>query len=302
MHADVPTIEPKTWTIGEIVKWATDDFRTRGIENPGLDAQLIVAFTLKVTRTQIIVDAQRPLSGDELTKLRALIKRRRSREPMAYLLGEREFYGRTFKVDSRVLIPRPDTETLIEVALTRTRAQSMYARVLDLCTGSGCVAVTLAKERPTTRVTGTDKSADAVAVARDNAARLGATNVWFAVSDLFEHARGPYEIVTANPPYIATEEIPKLQPEIDKYEPKLALDGGPDGLDLVRKIAAQASARLITGGVLALEIGAGQARDTAEILRANGFGDIEIARDYGRIERVVSGLSSTTEHVESAGR
>lgn len=296
------TEAPKTWTIGDIVKWATDDFRTRGIENPGLDAQLIVAFTLKVTRTQIIVDAQRPLSPDELGRLRALVKRRRSREPMAYLLGEREFYGRAFRVDPRVLIPRPDTETLVEVALTRTRAQSMYARVLDLCTGSGCVAVTLAKERPTTRVTGTDKSPDAVAVARDNAARLGATNVWFAVSDLFEHVTGPYEIITANPPYIATDEIPRLQPEIDKHEPKLALDGGPDGLLLVRKIAAQAGRRLVPGGVLALEIGAGQAQDTAGILRASGFGDIEIARDYGRIERVVSGLSPASTSTPSAGR
>lgn len=294
--------EAKTWTIGEIVKWATDDFRTRGIENPGLDAQLIVAFALKVTRTQIIVDSQRPLTPDELALLRGLIKRRRSREPMAYLLGEREFYGRPFKVDARVLIPRPDTETLVEVALARTRAQSMYARVLDLCTGTGCVATTLAKERPTTRVTGIDKSADALAVARDNAARLGATNVWFLESDLFENVRGPFEIITANPPYIATDEIPKLQPEIDKFEPKLALDGGPDGLDLVRKIAAHASKFLVPGGVLALEIGAGQAQDTAEILRSNGFTEIEIARDYGRIERVVSGITSPAEHAASAAR
>ena len=282
---------PKTWTIGEIVKWATDDFRTRGIENPGLDAQLIVAFALNVTRTQIIVDAQRPLSPDELVKLRELVKRRRSREPMAYLMGQREFYGRMFKVDPRVLIPRPDTETLVEVALGRTRAASMYARVLDLCTGSGCVATTLAKERPTTQVTGTDKSEGAVTVARDNAARLGVTNVWFQVSDLFARVRGPFELITANPPYIATDEIPTLQPEIDKFEPKLALDGGKDGLDLVRKIAAEASAYLVPGGVLAMEVGAGQAPHTVEIFRANGFREIEVARDYGRIERVVSGLS-----------
>jgi release factor glutamine methyltransferase len=295
---------PKTWTIGEIVKWATDDFRTRGIENPGLDAQLIVAFALNVTRTQIIVDSQRPLTPDELAKLRALIKRRRSREPMAYLMGHREFYGRSFKVDARVLIPRPDTETLVEVALTRTRAQSMYARVLDLCTGSGCVATTLAKERPTTRVTGIDKSAGAVAVARDNAARLGVTNVWFTESDLFQNVRGPFEIITANPPYIATDEIPTLQPEIDKFEPKLALDGGKDGLDLVRKIAAEAGAHLVPGGVLAMEVGAGQAPETADVLRANGFTSIEIAKDYGRIERVVSGVLGERpgEQQSGAGR
>jgi release factor glutamine methyltransferase len=292
----------KVWTIGELVRWATDDFRTRGIDNPRLDAELIVAFALRITRTQVILENARELLPEELGKLRELVKRRRAREPMAYLLGEREFYGRPFKVDARVLIPRPDTEALVEVALTRTRGASLHARVLDLCTGSGCVAVTLAKERPTTRVCGSDKSEGALAVARENAHRLGATNVWFITSDLFENAAGPFELVTANPPYIATSEIPTLQPDIKDFEPRLALDGGDDGLSLARTIVEEARSHLVAGGILAIEVGAGQASLLAELMRAAGYLDVEIARDYGRVERVVSGVAPDVARSDGAAR
>jgi release factor glutamine methyltransferase len=176
------TKEP--WTIGAVLKWAADDFRTRGIESPRLDAEVLLAHALSCSRTQLIIDMMRPLVGDELARFRELVKRRRHREPVAYLRGEREFYGRTFRVDARVLVPRPDTETLIDVALTRTRHLSMSARVLDLCTGSGCVAITLALTRPTTQVTATDISEEALALAQENALRLGAPSVAFARADL----------------------------------------------------------------------------------------------------------------------
>jgi release factor glutamine methyltransferase len=291
---------PKTWTVADIVRWATDDFRARGIESPRLDAELIVGFALHITRTQVLMQAMQELTPAELVKLRELVKRRRAREPMAYILGEREFYGRAFRVDARVLIPRPDTETLVEVALARTKQASMHARVLDLCTGSGCVAVTLARERPTTRVCGVDLSADAVAVARENAHRLGAVNVWFAVGDLFAGARahgakGPFEIVTANPPYIPTAEIPTLQPDVAVFEPKMALDGGADGLDIARRIIDEAPAHLTQSGVLALEVAAGQAPTVLEYMQKRGFSKLDVARDYGRIERVVSGIFSRSQ-------
>jgi release factor glutamine methyltransferase len=150
--------------------------------------------------------------------------------------------------------------------------------------------VTLAKERPTTRVCGADKSEDALAVARENAHRIAATNTWFVESDLFENVPGPYELVTANPPYIATGEIPGLQADIKDFEPKLALDGGDDGLVIARKIVDQAPAHLVVGGVLALEVGAGQAQLVARLMEERGYDAVEIARDYGRIERVVSGI------------
>lgn len=286
---------PKVWTIGALVKWATDDFRARGIESPRLDAELIVAHALGVTRTQIIVDQARPLGDDELEKLRALVKRRRSHEPMAYLRGEREFYGLVFRVDARVLVPRPDTETLVDVALARTSHVSLSMRQLDLCTGSGCVAIVMARKRPTASVRAIDLSEGALAVARDNALRLGAYNVAFARGDLFEGISpgDRYDLITANPPYIASAEIEDLMADVRDFEPRVALDGGADGLDLVRRIVEEAPKHLVPGGVLALEIGAGQADAACALFEARGFRDVRKDRDMARIERVVSGIFAT---------
>lgn len=282
----------KTWTIGSLVKWATDDFRARGIESPRLDAEVIVAFALGVDRTRVIIDAQRPLEPAELALLRELVKRRRSREPIAYLRGEREFYGRPFRVDSRVLVPRPDTEALVDVALARTAHVSLSMRQLDLCTGSGCVAITTARQRPTSRVLASDLSPDALAVARENAYRLGAYNVAFVESDLFAKipAGFRFDVITANPPYIATGEIEGLMPDVRDFEPRAALDGGGDGLDFVRKIIEGAPPFLDSGGVLALEIGAGEAAATRALFEQHGYAEINVDRDYGKIERVVSGV------------
>jgi len=237
------------------------------------------------------MDSRRPLVGEELARFRDLVKRRRAREPVAYLRGEREFYGRVFRVDKRVLVPRPDTETLVEVAMKRTAHVSMSMRALDLCTGSGCVAISLARERPTSSVWATDVSGGALAVARDNALRLGAYNVAFAEGDLYAPARGRrFDVVTANPPYIASGDIAGLPADVRDHEPRLALDGGADGLDLVRRVVDGAPAHLVPGGVLAVEVGAGEAADVRALFEARGFVDVDVARDYGRIERVVSGV------------
>ena len=280
----------KTWTIGSLVKWATDDFRTRGIENPRLDAEVLVAFALGIDRTRVIIESPRPLSTDELTLLRALVKRRRSREPIAYLRGEREFYGRSFRVDARVLIPRPDTEALVDVALARSEHVSLSTRLLDLCTGSGCVAITIARLRPTSRAFATDISPDALEVARENIMRLGAYNVALVEADLFAGV-GPrvFDVITANPPYIASEEIPTLMADVRDFEPRLALDGGPGGLELVRRIVEEAPPFLERGGMLAMEIGAGEANDVRALFELRGYRDVHVDRDYGKIERVVSG-------------
>lgn len=302
MTTGAPTNPPQKepWTIAAVLKWATDDFRARGIESPRLDAEVLLAFALASTRVQLIVDAQRPLMPNELARFRDLVKRRRGREPVAYLLGAREFYGRSFRVDRRVLVPRPDTETLVEVALRRTRGVALGMRALDLCTGSGCVAITLARERPTAHVVGSDLSHDAVAVARDNAYRLGAYNVAWGEGDLFGalaslpawpgFSSGRFDLVTANPPYLTEGEIPGLQADIREHEPRLALVGGADGLDLVRRIVDEAPAHLRTRGVLAQEIGAGQSGAVVALYEARGFVEVEVARDYGGIDRVVSGL------------
>ena len=302
--------QPPAWTSESILRWATDDFRARGIDTPRLDAELLLGHALSITRIQLIVDAKRPLSNEELGRFRDLVKRRRAREPVAYILGQREFYGRLFRVDRRVLVPRPDTECLVEAALERTSGISLSARVLDLCTGSGCVAITLARERPTTRVVGSDVSEDALAVARENALRLGAYNVAFGRGDLFEGVEalmrsassarsassgfGRFDVVTANPPYIPAGEIPGLQPEIREHEPRLALLGGPDGLSVVARVVEGAPAVLSDGGVLAVEVAAGQAEAAEALFRQRGFTEIQRKRDYGRIERVVSGVFRRT--------
>jgi release factor glutamine methyltransferase len=281
------------WTIRRVITWAMEDLRKRGSPSPRLEVELLLGLVLKMDRVQLIIDADRPLAKEELGRYRALHQRRRSGEPVAYLTGVREFYGRPFRVDARVLIPRPDTEILVEVALSRTRRVSLSARVLDLCTGSGCVAISLAKERPTTRVLAVDLSPDALAVARENALRLGAVNVGFAEGDLFsplKRGRDKFDLITANPPYIALGEIPSLQLDVRAFEPRLALSGGEDGLVTVRRLVAEAPAFLAEGGVLAVEIGAGQAPDTRAIFERASFTDIESMRDLGGHERVVSGV------------
>ena len=281
------------WTIGSLLKWAADDFRDKGIEQPRLDAEVLLAFALSATRVELITDAHRPLLPSELGRFRELVKRRRRKEPVAYLVGSREFYGRLFSVDARVLVPRPDTETLVDVALARTAARSLSLRALDLCTGSGCVAVTVARERPTSKLHATDVDAGALSVARRNATRLGAYNVSFSRGDLFagvEMPYGPFDLITANPPYIATPELAGLPPDVRDFEPRVALDGGVDGLALIGRVVEEAPRFLQRGGVLALEVGAGQAAAVARLLVLGGFEDVVSTRDYGKIERVVHGL------------
>jgi len=281
------------WTIGAVLKWATDDFRARGIEQPRLDAEVLLASALGATRVQLIMDAHRPLMAPELARFRELVKRRRVHEPVAYLVGEREFYGRPFRVDRRVLVPRPDSETLVEVGLARSAGRSLGARVLDLCTGSGCVAISLARERPTTHVHATDLDPGALAVARDNALRLGAYSVSFSQGDLYEGLVPPYrafDLIVSNPPYIPSGEIAGLAPDVRSFEPRRALDGGPDGLDLLRRVIDGAPRLLTAGGALAVEVGAGEAPAVADLFVARGFGDVTRARDYGKVERVVHGV------------
>lgn len=278
------------WSVGRVLTWATDDLRARDSDTPRLDAELMLAHVLGTNRIGLVVDRDRPLSKEELAAYRALHKRRRAAEPIAYMLGAREFYGRPFRVDPRVLIPRPDTETLVDVALARTRDKSLSLTALDLCTGSGCVAITIAKERPTARVLGTDISEEALVVARDNAVRLGALPaVGFVRADVYAGlGEGRFDLVTANPPYIAEGE--KLPATIANHEPGVALWGGAEGFDVTRRVIDGAPAFLEPGGVLAIEIGADQAPRAAELFAARGFVEIERAKDYGGIERVVSGI------------
>ena len=281
-----------SWTVARVLQWAAQDFGGRGIDSPRLDAELLLGEVLGYDRIKLIIEAQRPLAADELTRYRELIKRRRAGEPVAYLLGSREFYGLTFQVDRRVLIPRPDTEVLVEVALELTRPRSMFGRALDLCTGSGCVAIAFARQRRTWQVIATDRSAAALDVARENALRLGAVhNTAFAEGDLFaavdsEHR---FDLITANPPYISATEYQSLDIGIREFEPREALAGGDDGLQIIGRLVAEAPRHLAPGGGLAIEIGYGQGPETRKLFESAGFADVAVRRDYGRRDRVVSG-------------
>jgi release factor glutamine methyltransferase len=284
------------WTVGRVVRWAADDFRARGMQSPRLEAELLLAHVLSTDRVRLIVEPDRPLETDELRRYKDFIVRRRKGEPVAYIRGQKEFYGRTFHVDARVLVPRPDTETLVETALRRTGEAKVGGRYLDLCTGSGCVAITLARERPTCQVCAVDLSPDALAVARENAVRLGAVqNVAWLAGDLFEplaaQSNVRFNLMTANPPYIARHEIGMLTADIRDFEPQLALLGGDDGLDVTRRIVAGAPPWLRTGGVLAVEIESAQATEVVRLFGEAGFADVVVDKDYGARDRVVSGTA-----------
>lgn len=261
------------------------------MESPRLEAELLLAHGLGCDRIRLVIDAQRPLAPNELDKVRALIQRRRRFEPMAYILGQREFWGRGFTVDPNVLIPRPDTEILVEVALELTQDRDLYGTALDLCTGSGCVAVTFALERPTWHTWASDISAGALDLARGNAARLGANQLCFVRGDLFDPMPQDlrFDLITANPPYIPEAELATLQPDIRDYEPHIALTSGTDGLDLVRKLVPRALAHLASGGWLALEVGADQAQLVRTLMQQEGYVNVDVRRDLGNRDRVVFG-------------
>lgn len=281
-----------TWTVARVLAFAASDFQKRGIESPRLEADLLLAEILGVDRIRLIIESSRPLSEDELSRYKALIVRRRADEPTAYILGRREFFGAQFRVTSDVLIPRADTEILVEVALERTSHRALSGRALDLCTGSGCVGLSFARTRRTWEMTLTDISEAALAVARHNALELGLVwGVRFLPSDLVSGLRKDerFELITANPPYIPSAEIPTLEPMVRDYEPKLALDGGTDGLDFYAPLLRGALLHLVPGGVLAVEVGAGQAEAVAHLFERSGFSDIGRSKDFGGHERVVSG-------------
>jgi release factor glutamine methyltransferase len=285
-------LEQKIWTIADVLRFATEDFTRRSISTARLDAELLLTHVLRIDRVRLVIDSRKPLSKEELERYRALIARRRKGEPIAYILGQREFMGHQFKTDARALIPRPDTETLVEVALRRTEPRNLFARSLDLCTGTGCVALSLLLARKTWRVTATDLSEAALALAAENAQRLGALQgLRLLQGDLFaalpEVER--FELITSNPPYIRREAMADLDVDVRDFEPHLALDGGADGLDFYRRLTLEAPRYLVAGGILAVEVGFDQADDVATLFARSGFEELEKTRDFAGIERVVSG-------------
>ncbi|MET0285737.1 MAG: peptide chain release factor N(5)-glutamine methyltransferase [Polyangiales bacterium] len=272
-----------TWTVRGMVAWMQADFEKRGIWSARLEADLLVAHALGVKRIALFLDPDRPLVDAELAKVRALVERRRAHEPIAYILGEREFYGRTFEVNRDVLIPRPDTETLIDAAKPYL-AGAPEGRVLDLCTGSGAIAITLALESKRGAVA-TDVSPRALEVARRNAARHG-VELATLEGDLFAVVPAEaFACITINPPYIPAGDLAGLDADVREHEPRLALDGGSDGLDFYRRIAREVKPFL--AGALFVEVGIHQAEAVSALFVETGLRDVRAFKDLNGIERVV---------------
>jgi len=279
------------WTTLAVLDWTSQRFTEAGIDSARLEAQLLLAHVLGCSRMQLYTGFDRPLGDDELAGYRALIKRRLGGEPVAYLLGEQELWGLPFFVDASVLIPRPDTETVIEVARALRPDRAAPCRVLDLCTGSGAIAISIAKELTGARVIATDVSPEAVAIARRNADRNAvADRVDIRLGDLFAPVIGErFDLIVSNPPYIASSVIPTLSREVQR-EPRLALDGGADGLVFYDRICAVASEYLPPGGALVVEHGFDQAEAVAARFVAAGFAAVELIYDLGKNPRVTRGL------------
>jgi release factor glutamine methyltransferase len=249
--------------------------REAGIETPELDARLLLCHAAALTHESFVARAGEALQSEAAVRLEALVRRRASREPISHITGTREFYGRSFLVDESALDPRPDTETLIEAALAlieKTGRREEPLRLLDLGTGTGCILVTLLDELAKARGFGTDLSPAALRLAEANARRLGvADRASFLASDWLDAIHGEFDLIVSNPPYIASGEIKRLAPEVAHHDPYLALDGGPDGLEAYRRIAAGAARLLAPKGAILVEMGASQAPAVAGLLHDGGF-------------------------------
>jgi release factor glutamine methyltransferase len=267
-------------TVLEIIKRTTDFLDKRGVESPRLNAELLIGHALGLKRMQLYLQFERPLTEAELEKIRPLVKRRGNREPMQYIVGETEFGGLKLKVDRRALIPRPETEYLLE--LLAPKMAEPPAMILDLGTGSGALGLALAKVYPLARVVAVDKSPEALALARENAAACGLVErVQFIQSDWFS-ALPPgekFQLIVANPPYLSDGEVGAAQPEVKDFEPAMALSAGPDSAADLNVIIAQARPWLADGGLLACETGIAQHAQLLELAVKSGFARTESLRD-----------------------
>jgi release factor glutamine methyltransferase len=275
------------WTVLKILKWTADYFTGKEIASARLEAELLLAATLDLDRVGLYVNFERPRDASEFAAFRAQVQRRAKGEPVQYILGETEFWSLPFTVNPAVLVPRADTEVLVEEALARVNSAD---GILDVGTGSGAIAVALAHEKKDVQITALDCSEAALQVARGNAERNGvAERVNCIAGDLADLPSGPFAMVVSNPPYIPTADCEQLMPEVRDHEPRLALDGGEDGLTAYRQLAAQTGKILIPGGWLLVEIGIGQAEDVVALFKASGLAEIQCRDDYAGISRVVAG-------------
>jgi len=276
-----------TWTVREVLNWTRGYFESGGIVQPRLEAEILLAHSLDVDRLHLYLAPDKPLSSEERHCFRELVKRRHAGEPLQHLTGEVSFFGLRFRVDPRALVPRPETEELVDNAL-RLTPRDRATRCIDLGTGTGVIAVCLARFLPQASVTAVDVSAEALALARANATLNGVDDrISFAASDWFADVDGRFDLIVSNPPYVPAPEIAELPAEVRDHEPRVALDGGDDGLTAIRALADGAVEHLESGGTLLLEVGHHQAPAVAALLREIGLDDVETRGDFAGKERFV---------------
>ena len=279
----------RVWTVLELLRWTTDYFGRSGIETARLDAEILLAHALESDRLRLYVDYEKPVLAKERDRFRALVQRRAGeRVPVSLLLGQREFWSLPFRVTGDVLTPRPETETLVEAALSKISDAESMVRILDVGTGSGAIALSLASELPHAEITATDLSSPALQIATENADHLHMRErIRFLAGDLFEPvASERFDLIISNPPYVARDDAASLPPELS-HEPDMALFAGADGLEVIRRLVAEAGNHLSPGGWLLMELSPEQIETVETELAEAGFSDVERRFDLARLPRVV---------------
>jgi release factor glutamine methyltransferase len=291
---------PDTWTILKVLEWATRHFRTHHIDQPRSDAEILLSHALSLTRVDLYLQYDRPLEKDELGAFKELVKRRLQREPVAYIVGEKGFWTLDLHLTRDVLIPRPETELIVEAALEVLPFEASQSpfHVLDLGTGSGAIVLALARERPGHRFYGVDCSYGALRVAKRNAEKYGlhASVAFFQGRwcDALRHVERCFDVIVSNPPYVRRDELKTLSPEIFRFEPLQALDGGPDGLNAIRVIIGQAASCLTPGGWLMMEIGHDQGEAVQRLFSASvAYDHVSVTKDYSGLDRLVRARATT---------
>lgn len=286
----------KIWTVTLLLKWASEYLSSYKIQDAFMEAEYLLMYVLDCNRKEILLDPDKVLSNEKVMRFTDFIYRRGRREPAHYIIGEVEFCGLIFKINKDVLIPRPETESLVEEAIGLSLKE---VTVLDLCTGSGCIAISIAKGLPAGRVYAVDISEGAVNIAKENAERNGVEDrITFLAGDLFKAMEGigmegKFDLIVSNPPYVSKIEMEALQPEIKDYEPVLALYGGEDGLDFYRKIIHEAPRYFSPSGILIMELGYGMADVVRDLLEKEGcYNRVEIKKDIAGIDRIIKAYYS----------
>ncbi len=289
---------PQQWTILSLLDWSSGYLAGRGFDEARLHVELMLAHVLRLRRLDLYLQFDRPLTGHERGEFRALFERRLKHEPLQYILGETEFMGLSLTVDRSVLIPRPETELLVERALEILKVHATRrAEVLEIGTGSGNIAVALGALAPDSTIVSIDVSADALNVAAGNVARHHLTNVTLAEADVFGDflPDRTFDMIISNPPYVSRDEFQALEPEVRDFEPPAAVTDSASGLLVISRIVEIAPFRLRPGGVLLMELGHGQSAQAHELLDASGLLDIEVLPDFAHIPRVIQARRPSLE-------